>query len=188
MGMPMGGMPQPMGGMPIGGMPMGGMPIGGMPIGGMPMGGMPQAVVQSVTSTTFLPQVSESFGRAIQLWNLHGKFLVAGDYKPHGHHDPHHGFHHSSHWYIEPHSQFTDKVSLRGKNGKYLCHEGHSSHVRMHHEAFHKDVAWHMEFFGPHVTFRSAGGHYLGCDDFGSEVHAWNEGPERKQKFELRYV
>jgi len=158
------------------------------------VGGVPGIIpgvggVTTTTTTTFAPQVSATFGRAVQLWNLHGKFLVSGDYKPHGHHDPHHGFHHASHWHIDPHGSFTDKVSLRGKNGKYLCHEGHSSHVRMHHEAFVKDAAWHMEFSNDgFVTFRSTGGHYLGCDEFGHEVHAWNEGPHRGQKFELRYV
>jgi len=145
-------------------------------------------VTQTTTVAAFTPQVSASFRRGIQLWNLHGKFLVAGDYKPHGHHNPHHGFHHASHWHIEPHGAFTDKVSLRGKNGKYLCHEGHSSHTRMHHDPYHKDAAWHMEYFGPYVTFRSHGGHYLGCDSFGHDVHAWNEGPHNGQKFELRYV
>jgi len=142
--------------------------------------------VQSVSTTTFVPQVSASFGKAVQLWNLHGKFLVAGDHKPHGHHDPHYGYHHASHWHIEPHGQFTDKVSLREKNGKYLCHNGH--HVTMHHDVYSKEASWHMDFNGGYTTFRSHSGHFLGCDEFGHEVHAWNEGPHKGQKFEMRYV
>jgi hypothetical protein len=154
-------------------------------VGMNPMGG---PVVSQTTTTTFLPQVSASFGRTVQLWNLHGKFLCAGEHNPHGHHDPHYGFRHSSHWIIEPHGVYSDKVSLRSVNGKYLCHEGHSSFVRMHHDARHQNVSWHMQFYGNEVTFRSNSGHFLGCDHIGHDVHAWNEGPHLKQKFELRYT
>jgi len=122
----------------------------------------------------------------VQLWNAHGKFLVAGDHKPHGHHDPHYGFHHASHWLINPHNTFTDKVSLLGKNGKYLCHEG--SHISMHADPYRKEASWHMDFFEQYVVFRSHNGHYLGCDQYGDTVHAYQDGPHHGQKFELRYV
>jgi hypothetical protein len=141
------------------------------------------------TTTTFAPFITQAFGRKVQLWNHHGKFLVAGDHKPHAHFDPHHGFHHSSHWYIEPHDGFSDKVRLRAVNGKYLCHEGGSKYCSMHHNPSNQEVAWHMEQHGGHVVFRSFRGHYLGCDDLGHDVHAYNtHHAHASQKFEMRFV
>jgi len=154
-----------------------------------PMGGA--AVVQQTTTTTFAPAVTQTFGRAVQLWNLHGKFLCGGDHKPHGHHNPHYGYNQSSYWYIEPHEGYSDKVRLKNTNGKYLCHDGHSGYAAMHHQASHKDVAWHMDSTGSSVVFRSHGGHYLGCDsgEYDHAVHCRNEGSaHRSQQFEVRYV
>jgi hypothetical protein len=157
---------------------------------------MPGVVQQQTTTVVagggggYAPFITAAFGREVQLWNYHGKFLVAGDHNPHAHHDPHHGFRHSSHWLIEAHDGYSDKVRLRSKgNGKFLCHDGHSKHCSMHHNGSQREVAWHMEQRGSHVAFRSHSGHYLGCDDYGHEVHAYAVGHVHDcQKFEMRFV
>jgi len=157
-------------------------------MGGPMMGGAP-SMVQQTTTTAFAPAVSTTFNRCVQLWNLHGKFLCGGDRRAHGHLNPHHGYHQSSYWWIEPHQVYSDKVRLRNTNGQYLCHEGHSKYASMHPMASSQDVAWHMEFMGDSFVFRSHGGHFLGCDEWGHDVHCRSDGgPHRYQRFEVRYV
>jgi len=157
--------------------------------GGAPYGG----VVQQQTTTSFAPVVSSCFGRPVQLFNHHGKFLCGGTHRPHGHRNPHHGFNQSSYWFIEPHEAYSDKVRLRNTNGKYLCHEGGSSFCSMHSTASYRDVAWHMDMFpgwsGQNVIFRSFGGHYLGCDKHDDGVHCkqhFSGVPHESQRFEIR--
>jgi len=118
-----------------------------------------------------------------RLRNFHGNYLVAeGGDNVQGHHDPSHGPHHASHWRIEPHGGFSDKVKLQGHHGKFLSHDGH--HVRVHHDPNHHDTAWHMEQHGNHVAFRSHHGHYLGIE--GHSVNAYNhDHPHDKNKFIL---
>jgi len=195
--MPMGapGMPPPMGapGMYGAPMPMGapGMPVAQQTttVGAGPRGG----VVQQQTTTSFAPIVSSCFGRPIQLYNHHGKFLCGGKNNPHGHHNPNHGFNQSSYWFIEPHDGFSDRVRLRNTNGLYLCHVGGTMFCSMHPVASSQDVAWHMEMYpgwnGQNVLFRSYGGHYLSLDKHDSGVHCrshWG-GPHESQRFEIRY-
>jgi len=219
-GGPMGGpMPGMMPGGPMGG-PMPGGPMPGMMPGGpmpgmMPGGPMPGAfgsnpgfrqtsttsfgapvtppATTTVTTTSYSPFVTSCFGRPVQLVDEHGKFLCGGDRHPHAHHNPNHSFHQSSYWYIEKHDGFSDRVRLRNTNGKFLCHEGHSSYCTMHHHASHSHVSWHMTNFPgfreSFVTFRSHGGHYLGCDRHGHDVHCNNNGgPHGNQRFEVRFV
>jgi len=207
----------PMGPMPGGPMPGGPMPGGPMPGGpmpGTPFGtnpgfrqttsttssfGVPPAVINTgpaattVTTTAYSSFVTSCFGRPVQLVDEHGKFLCGGDRHPHAHHNPHHSFHQSSYWYIEKHDGFSDRVRLRNTNGKYLCHEGHTSYCTMHHHASHSHVSWHMMNFPgfreSFVTFRSHGGHFLGCDRHGHDVHCHNNGgPHGNQRFEVRFV
>jgi len=210
-GMPMGGMPgqMPMGGMPgqMGGMPMGGMPgqMGGMPMGGMPMGatGAVQQTTTMVqgrgavqqTTTTFAPVVQGCFGRPVQLYNHHAKFLCGGSEHPHGHHNPNHGYNQSSYWFIEPHQGFSDKVRLRNTNGRYLCHIGGSPFCSMHPVASTEDVAWHMDSFpgfgGQNVIFRSKHSNYLSLDKHDHQVHCkshYGGGVHESQRFEIRFV
>jgi len=154
------------------------------------------AAVAAVGGTgAFAPIVSTCFGIPVQLYNHHGKFLCGGVHNPHGHHDPNHGFRQSSWWYIERHSGFSDKVSLRNMNGKYLCHDGNSQYCSMHHSPGHNGVAWHMDMFpgfsGQNVIFRSHSGHYLGCDNHDNYVHAkqhFSGVPHESQRFEVRYI
>jgi len=169
--------------------PMPGQMTGAMP-GQMP-GQMPGAVRQ--TTTTYAPVVTSCFGRPVQLFNHHGKFLTGGHHRPHGHRNPHHEFSQSSYWFIEPHDGFSDKVRLRNTNGKYLCHDGFSNHCSLHHVASSFDVAWHMEMFpgwsGQNVLFRSHGGKFLSLDVHDDHVHCrshWG-GPHESQRFEIRY-
>jgi len=155
----------------------------------MGMGGMVQQ-----TTTSFAPIVTSCFGRPVQLYNHHAKFLCGGTNNPHGHHNPNHEFSQSSYWFIEPHDMFGDKVRLRSQNGLYLCHIGGSMFCSMYPVASHNDVAWHMEMFpgfgGQNVLFRSHHGHYLSLDKHDSHVHCKShyDGPHESQRFEIRYV
>jgi len=195
-----GGMPPPgMGmGMPPPGMMAPGIPPPGMGMApGMGMGmapGMPPPMAVQTTTTNYAPIVQSCFGRPVQLFNHHGKFLTGGHHNPHGHRNPHHQFNQSSYWFIEPHESFSDKVRLRNTNGKYLCHDGNSAHCSLHHHASHKDVAWHMEMFpgfsGQNVMFRSHGGRFLSLDNYDEYVHAkafWGS-PGESARFEIRYM
>jgi len=185
-------------------------PMMNTPMMTTPMYGQPPGVVQQTTTTmgvqpmmtapamvqtttSYAPVVNSCFGRPIQLYNHHAKFLCGGSNNPHGHHNPNHGFNQSSYWFIEPHEMFGDKVRLRNQNGMYLCHIGGSMFCSMYPVASHNDVAWHMEmypgFSGQNVLFRSHHGHYLSLDKHGSHVHCkshWN-GPHESQRFEIRY-
>jgi len=166
------------------------MMTGGMPApmpGAMMTGGMP------VRTTTFTPFITSLFGRTVQLIDERGKFLCGGDHHAHAHHNPNHSYHQSSYWFIEKHDAFGDRVRLRNTNGKYLCHDGRSSFCSMHHHGSRNDVAWHMEQFPgfgeTFVCFRSHGGHFLGCDKHGHDVHCMsNGGPHSNQRFEIRFV
>jgi len=161
---------------------------------GMGMGmGMPPPMAVQTTTTNYAPIVQSCFGRPVQLFNHHGKFLTGGHHNPHGHRNPHHQFNQSSFWFIEPHESFSDKVRLRNTNGKYLCHDGNSAHCSLHHHASHRDVAWHMEMFpgftGQNVMFRSHGGRFLSLDNYDEYVHAkafWGA-PGESARFEIRY-
>jgi len=130
------------------------------------------------------------FMKRVQLWNLHGKYLISGHDHPHGHHDPNYGFWNSSVWIIETHGMFNDRVSLKSaENGKYLCHYG--GHIQMHHNVGWNEASWHMENHGAFFTFRSHHGHYLGLDKHDSGVHAhahYSGYPHVNQQFEVRYV
>jgi len=139
----------------------------------------------------FKQSIMNCFSKRVQLWNLHGKFLISGDHRAHGHHNPHHGFQGSSIWIIEKHGMFNDRVSLFcPANARYLCHEG-GRHIEMHHNVGWNEASWHMEDWGAYFTFRSHHGHYLGIDKHDSDVHAkehYSGNPHMNQQFELRYV
>jgi len=184
-----GGPMQPGFGAPGFGAPGYGAPV--QPGFGAPGFGAPGAVVQTVT--TFTPYVQSLFGRPVQLMDAHGKFITGGDHHVHSHHDPNFNFAQSSYWYIEKHEAFDDRVRLRNQNGKFLCHEGGSSFVIMHHNASNHNTSWHMITFPGRaenfVCFRSNGGHFLGADRHDSNVHCSSDGgPHAHQCFEIRFI
>jgi hypothetical protein len=159
------------------------------------VGGAINATMDGGRGWSGIPVASSCFGIPIQLFNHHGKFLCGGIHKPHGHHNPNHGFNQSSWWYIEPFPGFTDKVRLRNMNGKYLCHEGRSQFCSMHSSPSHSGVSWHMESYpgysGQNVMFRSHGGHFLGCDVHDDLVHCKQHflgNAHANQRFEIRYI
>jgi len=140
----------------------------------------------------FDPFISAFFNRRVQLWNLHGKFLMSGNYgdRAKAHHDPNHGFPGSSLWIIEAHSQFTDRVAVRSAiTGAFLVHEGH--HVSMHQNVFWQEASWSVQNWGGAIAFRSYSGHFLSLDDDDSNVHTvqhYDGRPHNKQLFEARPV
>jgi len=150
--------------------------------------------VQQTTTTTFAPIVTSCFGRPVQLYNHHAKFLCGGSSNPHGHHDPNHGYSQSSYWYIEPHEGFSDKVRLRSTTGQYLCHISGTPYCSMHPVASSHDVAWHMDMFpgydGQNVLFRSKHGMFLSLDKHDSHVHCKSHygAPHESQRFEVRHM
>jgi len=186
-GFPQQGLPQqgfPQQGFPQQGIPQQGFPQQGFPQQGFPQQGFPQQVVGG-----FAPNIMGFFGRQVQLYNLHGKFLIAGQHKAHGHRDIYwegcRGV-----WFIEKHTMFNDKVAIRHEFGKYLCHEG-GRHVEMHNNVGRNECSWHIQDWGGFFTFRSHYGHYLGIDKHDSEVHAtehYDGQPSTNQQFEVRFI